>query len=296
MADFRAFVANCLVGGEEVSQNGTKWTRDVVRFNCDGFQFEFHQKHEIIVGSLGRFKDKFIHTTDVIVRDVKQRQVPKLQRVLHQLCWLLSFAGLSRVMYFGHEYPDGTGLQHTRSVVGVASFFRPTFWIGDGAEVRNFIEKVYDTYAELETKRKLGVVIDYLVQAERSGQPREVKLILAFVVLESLKDTYARDCRIPFVKGFFRKHPRPKSGRDAYSFEESVQKMLRSVGMKRGVKRIVKLRNEIIHSGISRLSPSSQWSLYERVHDIIREYLLRLLDYRGSYLTYASTGRRSRQL
>lgn len=53
--------------------------------------------------------------------------------------------------------------------------------------------------------------------------------------------------------------------------------------MKRGLKRIIKLRNEIIHSGLSRLSFSSKISLYNRGHDIIREYLLRLLNYQGRY-------------
>lgn len=296
MTDFRAFVANCLIGGEEVTRNEKGWTCDTVRLNCGGFQLELRQKREIAVGQLGRFKDQFVHTTDVVVRNVRQRQVSKLKKVLDQVCWLLSFAGLSRVMYFGHEYPDGSGNRHLISVVGVTSFFRPTLEIGDGAAVRNFIEQVYNTYATLEAKRKLNVVIDYLVQAERSGQPTELKLILAFIVLESLKDTYARERGIPYIKGFFRKRPRPSSGRDTYSFEELLQEMLRAVGMRRGVKRIVKLRNEIIHSGISRLSHSSRWSLYERAHDIIREYLLRLLGYHGPYLTYVSAGRQSRQL
>jgi hypothetical protein len=108
MADFRAFVANCLIGGEESTQEGIAGARDVVRFNWGGFRFEFHQKHAAIAGSPEEFKDTFVHTTDVIVREVKQNQMLKLQKVLHKICWLLSFAGLSRVMYFGHKYPDGT--------------------------------------------------------------------------------------------------------------------------------------------------------------------------------------------
>jgi hypothetical protein len=296
MADFRGFIANCLIGGEEITRRGEERTRDTVRLNCGGFQFELRQKREIIVEPPSRFKDRFVHTTDIFVRNIKQGQIPKLKKVLNQVCWLLSFAGLSRVIYFGHEYPDGTGRCYQWSVVGVSSFSRPTFDIRDGGKVRNFIDQVYNTYSRLETKRRLNVVIDYLIQAERSGQPRELKLILAFIVLESLKDTYARERGIPYINGHFRKGPRPSSRSPVYSFKELLQEMLRAVGMRRGIKRIIQLRNEIIHSGVLRLLPSSQWSLYRRAYDIISEYLLRLLGYHGPYLKYTSPSGQSREL
>ena len=64
--------------------------------------------------------------------------------------------------------------------------------------------------------------------------------------------------------------------------------MLNEVGMKKGLKRIIRLRNEIIHSGLSRKSHRAQFTMYEKIHDIIREYLLRLLKYHGNYLIYSS--------
>ena len=66
--------------------------------------------------------------------------------------------------------------------------------------------------------------------------------------------------------------------------------MMKSAGMHKGLKQIVGLRNEIIHSGLSRKPHSQQWKMYERIQDIIREYLIRVLEYDGNFFTYASQG------
>jgi hypothetical protein len=54
------------------------------------------------------------------------------------------------------------------------------------------------------------------------------------------------------------------------------------------LKRIVKLRNEIIHSGLSQRSHPQGWVMYEKIHDLLREYILRLLGFHGTYLVYSS--------
>jgi hypothetical protein len=50
------------------------------------------------------------------------------------------------------------------------------------------------------------------------------------------------------------------------------------------------LRNEIIHSGIARRTYARQCALYETTHDLIREYLLRLLKYKGRYFRFRNNG------
>lgn len=145
-------------------------------------------------------------------------------------------------------------------------------------------------YLRLERARKLPLVIDYLVRAEQPGQPMEIQLLIAFVVLENLKSTYAKSASIPFKKGFFRKIPRPQRGSDTYSFEELLQLMFRDVGMRKGLKRIIRLRNQIIHSGVSHRTYSWQRAKYEHLQYLIREYLLRLMRYNGEYLTYRGRG------
>ena len=124
--------------------------------------------------------------------------------------------------------------------------------------------------------------------------PTEIRLLLLFIAIESVEDTFARAKSIPYSKGYFRKPPtRPGKPGATYGFEAFLLKMFADVGMRTGVKRIVQLRNEIIHSGLSRKPHSRQWAMYERIHDLVREYIIRLLRYHGGYLTYASQGNRA---
>ncbi len=296
MSDIRAYVANFLGRGHEITKYKDKWIRDSLSFNCDGFIFQFIQNREIITGNLDSFKGQFTKSTEVLIKDVKENDVKKALAVLNRICWLLSFAGLSRVICYGHEYPDGTGFGKFSSVVGEAAYFRPSINIQDGNQTIEYIQTCYTGYKQLEQKRKLNVVIDYLVQAEKPGQVSELKLIIGFVVLENLKDSYARSMSIPYKKGYYRKVPKPIKGDDRYSFEELLHLMLQQVKMKKGLKRIKNLRNEIIHSGVTRKQYSWQWKKYEGLHDLLREYILRLMGYSGNYLTYASASNASKKI
>lgn len=60
--------------------------------------------------------------------------------------------------------------------------------------------------------------------------------------------------------------------------------MLDEVGMTKELQGVVDLRNEIVHSGLSRMPHSELWKAYEEIHDLFREYLLRLLGFQGHYL------------
>lgn len=288
MPDIRAYVANFLGSGHEFTKYKDKDIRDSLSFDCDGFSFQFIQKPEIILGNINDFKNTFTESTEVLIKNVSENNVKNALKVLDRICWLLSFASLSRVMRCGYEYPDKSGQKNFSSVIGVASYFRPSIDIRDGKKTIDFINCTYDNYKRLEKTRKLNVVIDYLVQAEKSGQPRELKLIISFVILENLKDTYARSLNIPYVKGFFRKVPKPVKKTDQYHFVELLHLMLKQVKMKKGLKRVKNLRDEIIHSGVTRKPHSWQWKKYEQIHDLLREYILRLLGFRGNYLLYSS--------
>lgn len=287
MPNLRAYIANCLIGGHTMTMNGSSWIRDTVEFNCGDQIFVLKQKASVITGDLSECNGRFCETSEILVRNVAPDDVPKTLSAIDRICWLLSLAGLSRVLCYGHDYPDGSGHGARHTVVGVADFFRPTLEIRDGTTIKSFVEQTYPTFIKLEKSRKLHVVIDYLLQAERQNQPTECKLIFAFVLLENLKDTYARNIGISYLNGFFRKEPRPNGPK--YSFEEILNLMFREVRMRRGLKRVIKLRNEIIHSGLSHKSHRQNWAMYEKIHDLLREYILRLLGYHGTYLIY-STG------
>ena len=227
------------------------------------------QSDEVIGSSPSEFNGRFIRSSRLEVQNVDAKHVEKALRVVERICWLLSFAALSNVTWYAYEYPAGSGGQITRSVVAESLFFRPVIDIREGVETSEFIERCYPQYARLERKRKLNIVTAYMVQAERVGQPVEVRLLLAFVALESLKSTYARSTGIPYIKGFFRKRPKPRRVRDTYSFEELLQQMFQAVGMRRGLKRVIALRNEIIHSGVTRKSFDWQWNKYENLQYLV---------------------------
>lgn len=296
MADLHAFLANFVGAGHELTTYGNRTVRDTLRFSCGGYHFKLVQSDEVIGSSPSEFNGRFIRSSRLEVQNVDAKHVEKALRVVERICWLLSFAALSNVTWYAYEYPAGSGGQNTRSVVAESLFFRPVIDIREGVETSEFIERCYPQYARLERKRKLNIVTAYMVQAERVGQPVEVRLLLAFVALESLKDTYARSTGIPYIKGFFRKRPKPRRVRDTYSFEELLQQMFQAVGMRRGLKRVIALRNEIIHSGVTRKSFDWQWNKYENLQYLIREYVLRALNHEGSYFTGRERGHEQRRL
>jgi hypothetical protein len=292
-----AYVANCLIGGDEVTHGlDGSWVRDVVRFKCDRWEFRFRQRPDVAKGQTEPLKGTLCETTTVVVEDVEPDDLEKVLQTLDAICWLLSFASQSRVLSYGYEFPKGEPTAHFKSVVGMANYFRPPFHLQDTAAIKGFVQQSFPEYKRLNKKRKLAAVFDYLVQAECPTQPMEVQLLLMFVTLESLKDTFARTVGIPYMKGFYRK-PTGKSGKlgASFTFEELLSRMLESVRMRRGLKQVIALRNEIIHSGLSRKSPAQQWRLYERVQDLVREYLFRLLGYHGEFFTYASRGMAQRR-
>jgi hypothetical protein len=280
------------MGGEEIThQPDGSWIRDIVRFKCNGREFIFRQRRDVALAKTETLKGTFCETSIVEVEGVKTTQLDSVLNALDAICWLLSFVCQSRVMRYGYCFPTATTHGHFRSVSGTANNFRTALDLHDAVAVKSFVEQAYPAFCRFEKKRKLAAVFDYLAQAERPNQPTEIRLLLLFVTLESLKDTYARETGIPYIKGFFRKPPR-KHGKlgAAFSFEELLQQMLRSAGMRRGLKQVITLRNEIIHSGLSRRPHSRQWQMYERIQDIVREYIFRLLNYHGNFFTYSSGG------
>ncbi len=72
--------------------------------------------------------------------------------------------------------------------------------------------------------------------------------------------------------------------------------MFADVGQSPITKPIIKLRNEIIHSGVSEIPSEEKKSLHSDIIDIAREYLLRLIGYSGEYLLYSKEGNRSKEI
>ena len=287
-AELGASVANCLMGGEGVTRKGDSWIRDIVEFDCGGYRLKFRQKPEVINRNFEQYKGMFFETTEVTVADVAEDKVQEVETAIERICWLLSFAGTCQVIPFEYEYPNGSGRGHSMTVSGVAQYFRPAFEMSNGAQIKSFVEQTYNKYVCLEQSRKLNVIIHYLNQAEATAQPTEIKMILVFVALESLKHTFAESQKFRFVDGCFRNAKwKLKDRGNTYHFTTLVEMMLKEVGMTYGLTAAKKLRNDLIHSGLSAEPYNVQNEIYADVHDLIREYLLRLLGYRGLYSPYA---------
>ncbi len=266
---------------------GSKQVRNKISLQLPGFKVDLIQDHALIGKSYINIVGKQLQTTELIIYNVAPYRVDAARCLTKHMAWLLQFACLSSVAVCGFEYPEGSGKWSEFPMHGGVQFFRPTIDTDSGHAVQGFIHSVFKNYVSLNRSRKLPVIFDYLTNAERPDQPVEIQLMMVFVALESLKDTYARSKGIPYFCGYFRKSPNPTRRTPTYSFEELLKLMMHEVGMRRGWKRIVKMRNEIVHSGISRKPFKARVQMYDRCHDILREYLLRLLGYRGEYMSYS---------
>jgi len=170
-------------------------------------------------------------------------------------------------------------------VVAKTAYFRPVLHTLNGHVVKEYLELVWPAYFKLEKLRKLRVAFDYFVSAEALSLPLELKLATMFVLFENLKATFASERGYRFEKGYYRK---PSGQR--WTFELLLKEMFCKVGMNPSLDEIIDLRNEIIHSGISQMSYDEQYRIYGKCQDIAREYLLRLLDFSGSFFLYSGRG------
>ncbi len=230
------------------------------------------------------------HTTVLRVEGVKTYS--EGEKVVYDICSLLSLASMSQVRAYHFEFKE---INRTVAVVGEAMNFRPLIEVRNGDTVKLYLESVWPTYRKLKRTRKLPEVIDMLTSCELPKIPLEVQLGQIFIILENLKSTYAKYSKIPFIFGFYRElssppKPNPKKEK-RLSFEYLLNRMFKGVGMTVRMKRIIALRNEIIHFGLSRKPYESLRKNYDFCHDIIREYLLRLLGYKGEYLIYSKSCR-----
>ena len=269
------------------------WSWNILYLEVSKYKIRLIQDRDVI-GNKIKAKG-MIYTTDVEIDGVTKYE--EGVRVVNDLCRILSFASFSQVVPFSYSFD---GYSRRISISAEAMNFRPLIHIKDGKATQKYVEQVWSKYRKEKRTRKLGEVIEMLTISELPVQPLEVKLAQIFIILENLKTTYARSKKIPFKNGFFRKlssPPKPNLKKEKkYSFNDLLNLMFSEVGMKPNLKKIANLRNEIIHFGLSRKPYQSLSTDYEFCHDIVREYLLRFLQYEGKYKLYSSAARITKQL
>jgi hypothetical protein len=263
----------------------------LIRLNVDNIDFEIHQHPELIT-NFRDYEGQQIQSTSIWVRNLNKTDFDRVESIVRDFSELLSFACAAQIRKYAYKYDQVTPSEAGHAIPGVCQFGKPVLPrpVGDVA-VRVFLEKTWANYHRLRDVRQLHVVIDYLALNQLRGIPQELQLMMTFTTLENLKGTYAKSKGIPFIKPAFRKISNPPKSDPAreprYSFESLLGQMLLDMGMKPALSKVIELRNEIIHSGISQISFDQQNEILGFSQDLIREYLLRLLGFTGSYCSYA---------
>lgn len=267
-------LVNCPVGGELISRfpNGS-WRRDRIELMLGGCTVTLRQTQADSIRHLRNLQGQTVHTTMLDFGTVSHGRVRRAERTAEDLAWLLSAATMSPVRPF--RYRVGKSIR-TLAITNKTSVYRPTIDIVSGEAVRVFIERTWPAFRRFKRARRLPAVIDYLVMAQHPDQPLEVSTLLAFTALESLKATH--------------------SPGERNRFKQRVDRMLREVGMRRGLDRLVTARNSLVHEGIAGVPWVRLQNAHDRLQDILREYLLRVLGYHGPYLRYSAAGQKYRIL
>ncbi|MGH8436685.1 MAG: hypothetical protein ACRERX_19965 [Pseudomonas sp.] len=288
MPDLSVSVANSPVVGRRFTSatigNRKDERRNHLQFRVSGFVIDWYQLpdfHDVPITDRGDFDGAFVPTSKVFVRNVSPASVEKAMTVVTDLCWLLRLASMSAVVPYEREYAG-----HIRRWSVAAEFrdFRPPIDIHDGRAVETFIEQTWLRYRRYKRPRQLEAVIDYLVYAAMSQIPVEAKLILVFTALEHLKTTFARSEGIPIFKGKYRDLPRgtpPTKNSPVLSFEQLLRRMIGGVRMRAPLKDVVRLRNRLIHTGITRNRVTRNFEIYGGIVFVIHRYVFRLLGYTG---------------
>lgn len=286
MSDLKCEAVNLPGRGAQRSNYGHDnprgWTLSHTPLRLSGFTVDLYQRPVFVRERLIPLLGQQVQSTNIYVRDVSEAEFDRAVRICEDLCWLLSFGSLSQVRPAGFRYRERFSVRRSHAVM---QQFRPPLGPDAGRARQTFINAAWSQYRVHKRRRLLPEVIDYLTTAERREQPIEVKTLLASVALESLKTTWARRQGIDFVKGRF--VYRTARGKWApYGFEKLVNMMLKSAGMNPIPKRIVGLRNEIVHVGISTRPVERLAELYSILMALLVEYLLRFLGYEGEYIDY----------
>lgn len=291
MSDYRATLANCTLHGVEftsVTKNGSpRQVRNLIRLHAAGFELELHQDPNLPVNH-SDLAGQFVNTTDLYVRDVVKEDVSRVQEVVGYVCELLSFATESRVLPHTYEYPVGSGLGCFHSMVGTVQQWRRPFDQPEHAQ--HFVNTCYDSFVRLRNRRMLHVAIDYLYHSVMRGIAEEIKIALACVAFENLRDNFARDTGYSHIDGYFReKGTTTKNNSMRVGFKRHLDEMFADVQMTCDSERIVDTRNEVIHTGLLSTTGDTNWKTFEFLETALREYFLRLVGYHGPFLAYTSS-------
>ncbi|MDW1996245.1 hypothetical protein R7R34_12200 [Vibrio sp. 299] len=279
------YLSNFLVLGIETTSTETGgWVRNKICLSIAGLNVEIVQEPEFINARKSDLRGQFLESTKLIVKNIDESDIDSVVEVVEKISVLLSFATCSEVSFYAWNI-EGTNKSHIWATRGKYYYFRPPFCCVDISHIKHLIESCFDTYSTLYEQRSLNVVVDIFNTPEVNNLQIELKLATLFILLENLKSSYAKCKGYKYKNGSYWSESNEK-----YYFQTLLYEMFSSVGMEVGLKEIKNLRNEIIHSGLSHLPYDEQRRIYATCRDLVTEYILRLIGYKGIFNPYESRG------
>ena len=259
MSNFKAYLTNCILDSLEINLNINSHKIKIL-------QFEERDKFQVNVRN---------ETSTIVIDNVDKSELESVKILVEKLVHLLKFITQKEVTFFAYSYPEDN-MKSLWATVGISNSSRPIIQLHK-KYVEEFIHQVWSKFNNEFERRKLDYIFEYLVQTSKPAIC-EQKIVLCFLIFESLKYTYAVEKMIPLNGGRFRK-PDGKP----FSFEELLTMMLSEKGLSVPLKVLKDYRNEVIHSGYLSKNDAEKFQMFNKSIKIIRDYLMKLLDYSGFY-------------
>ena len=285
MENLEVLLINLFMLGETSSTHNKRQFLDTTIISCEGFKLEFKQLD--INLKQNEFINQNLVTTKITIRNIRTDQVEQVLEIIDDLCFLLSFAQQSPVRRYSYKIGSR---EYSRSNSGIVVNPKKLIIKARGQAVRSFIEQAYPTFKKIKSARQLTVVFDYLCEANRSSLALEISLISHYVAIENLKNTFAIEQGYKYKDGKFSHNLYGKC-----SSTEMTKRMFEAAQFNReDIIPFLKRRNKIIHEGV--LLPFGDENYMEQaindqrdVSDLLRTYLLTLLNYKGEYFLSKDT-------
>ncbi|MGR0481694.1 MAG: hypothetical protein ACTFAL_09895 [Candidatus Electronema sp. V4] len=231
------------------------WVRNKIPLNLSGYEMEL-----IVPGD--RIKDG---DAKLNVKNVPEENIGQLKSIVYCLADLLSFSTNAQVRFCWIEYGNfGMGMGESGSPAKSKIFDTPSC-------IKDFVEKCWNTYIQLRERRELKVVIEMLVSIDLVNLAVESKLAIIFILLENLKYTYAKD------KGY------SNTKKKKLELNGLLEEMFNEYGINDDLTNVVKLRNDIIHQGLSDIPFEEQWNILLYCKELVIEYFIRLVGCDGMF-------------
>jgi hypothetical protein len=303
MPVFRARIVNLPGYGEHTTRhkNGG-WTRDKTLLKLSGHAVTIKQRKSALKFDNNKWRGKQHGTSTIFVSKVKSLE--EGIAVVDDLCWLLSFAHSSHIQAYHYSY--GKKAQG-HGVNGSYNNWRPPFHSGWG-EVSDFVQQAWPQYQKLKATKPLPAFIHMIGSSDLgSGGLLEAQVSASMQCLESIKSYFAISEGSRYQISEARNGTFRKAGKEM-PFEQLLKLTLQDVRMTlpSSFKEIKRLRNALVHRGFIRESDAitkfifgaappggmhnAMFGVMEDAQDILREYMLRLLGYKGKWCAYSLKG------